>query len=267
MGRSIFRVSNITDIVFDNDFNREHYRKHKRNQLIKSKVEFIGSEEIDVLCPIDKISVFMASDNIVTKLDNKKNDVLYASVFVNTSSSASVVLLKRRGYFHALNVATVTTDGSNTVLGKLASEKFHQLSADLFGNDKTFASVRIILSREPLLIANLGDCIQIINSAFQTVGFRVNEQKVCKSTLKHRFNINDKDFVLMRTYANSREDDEQSNNHTCICCMNNSADILLMPCRHQSICEQCAKVYAQKLDCCPLCKIPIRVMLVVSKDQ
>jgi len=248
------------------DSERQRIRFHKRHELASAKLENIGSDEISVICPIENISVFIKDRKLYMNLDGVEHENVYVSVFINTSSSASVIMSKRRGYRHALNITSIKPGDRNKMLGTLLNEEFYRLSSDLFGHEGDFASLRVVLSHDPLYIAIFGDIIQIINSDFQTVSMTIKNGKISSSSMRHRFNRNDKDYVLMRTYANKGDLDNNPDNHKCICCIHNRSDILLMPCRHQSLCANCVKIYAEKLDCCPLCKVPIRVMLAVTQN-
>ena len=76
-------------------------------------------------------------------------------------------------------------------------------------------------------------------------------------------NLSDTD---QRTSKEKRDKtrDKTGDKRLCVICMEPTNNVLLLPCKHMCLCEECSKLYTSNI--CPICKIPIvsREVLFVS---
>ena len=55
-----------------------------------------------------------------------------------------------------------------------------------------------------------------------------------------------------------------SNESTCVICLTDTRNVLLLPCRHLCICESCAENLKFQSANCPICRIPFRALLQMN---
>lgn len=56
----------------------------------------------------------------------------------------------------------------------------------------------------------------------------------------------------------------QNNENTCVICLTDIRNVLLLPCRHLCLCGSCAENLKFQSANCPICRIPFRALLQIN---
>ncbi len=55
-----------------------------------------------------------------------------------------------------------------------------------------------------------------------------------------------------------------TNESTCVICLTDIRNVLLLPCRHLCLCESCAENLKFQSANCPICRVPFRALLQIN---
>ena len=81
-------------------------------------------------------------------------------------------------------------------------------------------------------------------------------------------------FQLFEFYGMEHTDDHQTSDSdsslsslhrsTCVICLSDLRNVLLLPCRHLCLCHSCAENLKFQSSNCPICRIPFRALLQMN---
>jgi E3 ubiquitin-protein ligase MGRN1 len=120
----------------------------------------------------------------------------------------------------------------------------------------------------PLVIKmeSLGSDKQAV-SLFYYCTFQINEQEeLCKIKVnKEKLQMGSNAFVLEEVYESQVESETKGGETSqCIICLSNISNIILYPCRHFCLCDQCSNFVKVDNKPCPICRKQIENFILVK---
>eukprot|EP00123_Amoebidium_parasiticum_P018120 comp24108_c1_seq2/m.43607 comp24108_c1_seq2/g.43607 ORF comp24108_c1_seq2/g.43607 comp24108_c1_seq2/m.43607 type:complete len:408 (-) comp24108_c1_seq2:508-1731(-) len=93
------------------------------------------------------------------------------------------------------------------------------------------------------------------------------------SVLKQKITVYGSSYMLQEIYGmeevphtggDDADSDDEDENRTCVVCMSDHRDTLVLPCRHLCLCAACAQVLRNQAAKCPICRAPFHSLLQLS---
>lgn len=102
---------------------------------------------------------------------------------------------------------------------------------------------------------------------------KVYDQIFSLKPIKQKIFVDGLTYLLQEIYGienktdktnNSNCDDDNDKSFECVICMSDLRDTLILPCRHLSLCKNCADSLLYQANNCPICRVPFRALLQIK---